>query len=426
MSDQIIKGGINHQMQGFYKTFVVKGDTDEVVWEQPEWKKNLILNNGMNQVYTNCIVDLMLYAASGVGTRPNSLDGGASTISQSGATVYMVGRTGLADFTSSNGTYAASVEAGDVIQYSNLSESFVTTVTDGFNLQVTPNYTFSTPLTFTIWKTSQTGLESEVSRSTSYLVGASYARTTQAGNVATHRRTYDFSVVGSSQTYNELGICWTGTIGDATVFSRFLLSPSITIDPGFKLRVMYDLQTTWLPITESYKTASIGNWPVAPSTNTLGTESLQSPSANKPLLISEVNSFDGSSQLSQSILDPAWTTYDSTHYASVWVSPNTTNLASFGSPSVDRSSNSYSTTVMSKAAYVNNSFYLDKTGTFTAASFNRSDLASVGLGVGSSTTTLAATTARQGMAFRFNQTQSKANTQTLSFTYRWAWTRTLA
>ena len=290
MNNQVYNG-FNQELRGFYKASVVKSDTNEIVWEQPEWKNNLILNQGMDQIYTSALVDLMTYAVAGLGSRPNSVDGGSSEITQSGANVYLNVRTGLADFTSATSTYAAAVQVGDMLKYANNSESRVTTVTDAYNLVVTPSYTFTVGQTFDVWKTSQVGIELEASRSTSYLGGSGYCGSTTVGNVVTHRRTYDFPIETSAASYNEAGVAWAAAVSPTNVFSRFLLSPAVEVGIGFKLRIAYDLQSTWLPSTPQYKTASVGGWPVSPSTNQIGTESIQK------LLTSTVQVADGASLL---------------------------------------------------------------------------------------------------------------------------------
>lgn len=408
--------GINQSFQGFYKAKVVNSTTKEVAWEG-DWTKNLILNQGMDAVYSQNIADLSLYGICGTGTRPNSISGETSQITQSGATVYLNLRTGLADFTSSNGTYAASVQVGDMLKYSDNSESRVTAVTDGFNLQVTPSYTFSTGKTFVIWKTSQVGLETETKRSNNYVVGTGNCETTTNVNVRTWRRTYDFTTETSTANYNELGVGWASS-GATNVFSRILLGSPITVDVGFNLRLVYDLVGTFTPTASVYSTASIGGWPVSPATNTIGSESLQN------FLTSTVGS-TGTTDASTAMLDPAFLTTAGPVYLSVFVSPSSSSLSNFATGS-DRSTNAgWTTSVMSKASYVASSFYVDKTGVLPVGTGNRTDLRSVGIGklVGVSTPAQAANNV---CVFLFNQTQSKNSSQTLSITYRSSWSRTLA
>lgn len=408
--------GINQSFQGFYKAAVVNSDSKEIVWES-DWMKNLILNQGMDAIYSQNLADLTLYGICGVGTRPNSISGETSEITQSGATVYLNVRTGLADFTSSNGTYAASVQVGDVLKYANSSESMVTTVTDGFNLQVTPSYTFSTGQTFAIWKTSQVGLEVESKRSANYVTGTGNCGTTSEVNQRTWRRSYDFTTETASISYNELGVGWASS-GAANVFSRILLGAPISIDSGYNLRLVYDLVGTFTPSASIYTTASIGGWPVAPATNTIGSESIQN------FLTTTVGT-SGTTDASSGVLDPAWLSGGS-FILSVFVSPSSSSLSTFATGS-DRSTNAgYTTTAMSKASYVASSYYADKTGVLPVGTGNRTDLKSLGIGRYFNTTNNPAQTTNNVCVFLFNQTQSKNSSQTLSITYRSSWARTLS
>ena len=417
------KCGINQTLQGFYKIAIVDGTTGEVKWQQEEWGKNLILNQGMDNINVSSVVDQMTYGIAGTGTRPNSSDGGTSTITQSGAGVYLFNRSGdIIDFTSSFNIYPALVQIGDVLQYVNGSQSMVTSVTDGFNLQVTPSYTITSgdAQTFAVWKTSQVGLQTELKRTNTYLGGSTNCGTTIVSNVATHRRTFDFTAEVGSVGYNEIGIGW-AVSGANTVFSRILLPSTITIDTGFQLRIIYDLQTTWTPVAEQYKTGiSIGGWPVSPSTNVYGSESIQS------FLISTVNVSDGASINTTAMLDPYFTT-DGSNILSLWASPQSSSLAAFGS-AINRSVNAgYTTTAMTKASYVANSYLIDKTGILLIGDIPRTDIRSVGLGrynAGLGYNPAAA--AYQVICYLFNQNQSKNSSQTLSFTYRWLWSRILS
>lgn len=415
MSEHIVKG-INQSFCGFYKASIVESATKKIVWES-DWKKNLILNQGMDAIYSQNIADLTLYGICGVGTRPNSISGQTSEITQSGATVYLNVRTGLADFTSSNGTYAASVQVGDVLKYANSSESMVTTVTNGFNLQVTPSYTFSTGQTFTVWKTSQVGMEVEAKRSANYVTGTGNCGTTSDVNQRTWRRSYDFTTETSSISYNELGVGWASS-GATNVFSRILLGSPIAIDSGYNLRLVYDLVGTFTPTASIYTTASIGGWPVSPATNTIGSESLQN------FLTTTVGT-SGTTDASTGVLDPAWLSGGS-FILSVFVSPSSSSLAAFATGS-DRSTNSgYTTSAMSKASYVASSYYSDKTGVLPVGTGNRTDLRSLGLGRYFSAANNPSNTTNHACVFLFNQTQSKNSSQTLSITYRSSWSRTLA
>lgn len=404
---------LNQTLKGRYKVGIVNDKTGEEAWLQEG--SNLILNNGMDEVRSRAVVNLMTYAICGTGTRNNSFASGLSAITQSGANVYLQNTSGfIPDFTSSVFGYGARAEIGDVIQYQNNSQSMIVSVLDGFNLTVTPNYTFTTPQTFNLWKTSQTTLMTEISRSNSYVGGASYCGTTYSTNYATHRRTYDFPVLNWVPiSFNEIGVGWSATVYAPTVFSRILLDPTINVPVGFRLRVMYDLQTMWAPTGSSYITASVGGWPVAPSTNTYGTQSVQQ------FLVSEVTVANGNSDTSHAFLDPYYINDGNPLYC--WVSPVSESLAAFGTY-VNRSAGASNVQPGSPAAYVNGTYIYDKTWTFPISTGN-GPMGSMGLGGGS-----AYTPSGNGQVYAivFNQSQSKNTMQTLALTFRWSWGRDLS
>ena len=417
--DNHIHIGINQNLQGFYKVGTVNPLTNEIKWQSEDFRKNLILNQGMDHIYNASIVDQMLYGICGVGTRPNNFGSGTSKISQGGTTVTLVDTSGdIIDFTSSVNAYPTLVQSGDMIIYANNSQSSVTSVTDGFHLQVSPSYTFSN-LTFTVWKTTQVGLQSEVSRSTSYLGGAGNCGTTIINNIATHLRSYEFPIQSSQTSYNELGIGW-ATLGPATVFSRILLDSPITVDAGWKLRLVYSLLTSYWPTSSIYGDASVGGWPVAPSTNTTGTQSIQK------FLISTVNTSDGISNNTNAVLDPYYVVVGG-RYFSLWASSNSSSLVSFDS-AVNRTGGTFAaaeSVQASKASYVAGSYTCDRISAITAGALSSNNLRSVGFGVGG-TGGSPGDSNYQAFCFLFNQPQTIYNTQTLSITFREQWDRVLS
>ena len=79
--NQIIAGQ-HQQAQGWVQCFVVDAATGEVVKEYPR-QKNLILNQGMDQVATNYWADCFVYCSAGIGTTPTSDDSSPTTAAQS-------------------------------------------------------------------------------------------------------------------------------------------------------------------------------------------------------------------------------------------------------------------------------------------------------------------------------------------------------
>jgi len=417
--------GINvTSLQGFYKVGVVNPETDEVKWQTDEWQKNLILNIGMNSLYNRSLVDSIAYGVSGTGTRPNSYESGTSKITQSGAIVHLSDTSGdITNFTSSN-DYSSIVQTGDMVVDSDGSRSLVTTVTNGFNLQVVPSYTYTVGRTFTLWKTSQTSLHIEVSRSATYIGGASNAGTTTVGNNVTHLRSYDFPIETSNTNYNELGLAWASS-GASTTFSRILLPSVVTANTGYKLRLIYQLQSSWFPTSSINSVASIGGW----GGDTSGTQSLQK------LLISSINVSDGTAYNTVAVTEPYFTSVGS-GYFSMFASTNSASLASFGS-AINRSVSPASYVVgllagASKAGFknpvtdltVSGAYYCDRTSV-SPGSVSVNAIRSIGFGVTGLGGTGAVNSTYQAHCFVFNQPQALLNTQTLSLTFRTSWTRIL-
>jgi hypothetical protein len=413
-----IQIGLNQTFTGYYKVGVVDPKTDSVEWKSEG--KNLILNQGMDNLYAMSVADQTAYGICGVGTRPNSIDGGSSQISQSGTVIHLSDTSGaVKDFTSSFDAYSNTCQVGDVIAFANGSQSLIQTVTNGFNLTVTPSYTFVQSQSFVVWKTSQIGLQSEISRSTSYLTGNGNCGSTfnnlGSGSII-HRRTYDFPNILQQMSYNEIGVGWTSS-GATKVFSRILINPVIVF-AGFRLRIVYDLQTQYTPTGSIFGAASIGGWPVSPATTTNGTQSVQK------FLCSYIDT-NGASQNTDAALDPYYLS-SLPSYWSIWLSTNSSSLGTFGN-AVDRTVGSYATSGANQgslAAYSLLNFFCDKTGTVLAGAAATDHVRSIGFGVEGSGKNPANST-NQAFAFVFDQAQTILSTQTLSMTFRYVWSRTL-
>lgn len=417
--------GVNQTLTGYYKVGVVSPD-GEVSWKAEG--KNLILNQGMDNIANNAIADQMTYAMCGTGTRPNSRDGGTSAISQSGATIFLNDTSGfIKDFSSSFDAYSHLCSVGDSIQWANGSQSLIlATGSNGFTLTVTPVVSYASASTFIVWKTSQVGLQTEISRSgpgisqTSYLTGTGNCGSTfnniGSGSII-HRRTYDFPLQAGQQSFNEIGVGWANT-APTTVFSRVLITP-VTVWSGFRLRIVYDLQVQYSPIISSSAVASIGGWPVSPATTLMGTSSLQ-------YFMPSYIDTSGNTIKDNAPYDPYFINESYYYWFSMFVSTNSASVQPFGF-ATDRSSNS---TVVesvgsqaSLAAYAPLSFYCDKTANITAGSLSSNSIRTVGFGVyGNGRHSYGG---QQAYVWRFNQAQTLFNTQTLSLTFRYTWTRTL-
>jgi hypothetical protein len=186
-------------LEGFYKVAIVDAEGNEI-WRQPEWRKNLILNQGMDALASFHLAEVMRYGVAGTGTRLNFITSSASSASViEGGLALNVQAGGIQDFTTTTyGGWTGCLSAGDVIQFADGTEVKVGSVS-ATSAGVTPTSTVATQ-SFTIWKTSQTGMQAEMRRGGSGIAGSSYLTGTgNCGSSTTlnrinYLRTYDFAL----------------------------------------------------------------------------------------------------------------------------------------------------------------------------------------------------------------------------------------
>ena len=101
---------------------------------------------------------------------------------------------------------------------------------------------------FTIWETSQIGLQAEIHRvgPSNFFSGVGYCGTTIVGTTSQNRRTWDFNYETSSVSFTEVGVGWAAS-GNNTIFSRVLLPSPVTINNAQKMRLIYELDITVSP-----------------------------------------------------------------------------------------------------------------------------------------------------------------------------------
>ena len=166
-----IKAGFAHTLEGSFKLSVIDAKTNEIIREQSEFQRNLILNDGMNLVATYQYTDLITYCIAGTGTRVNKvqINGGSSTVSQTGTSVVLDPVS--PGFTDPLSGYSQVLEVGDVIVFDVGSGGVNDVMVVGPILGngCTVNKSAIIPsTTFTIWKTSQKFLQNEVKRAWRY------------------------------------------------------------------------------------------------------------------------------------------------------------------------------------------------------------------------------------------------------------------
>lgn len=466
------EAGLNLRFAGAYRVQVVDAETKEIVSDYG-WHKNLILNTGMDAVASQLIPELMRYGVAGTGSRPNCLTASTSQITQSGYYIslqtigdwqtftqsvvsrpdgmYYYTQSGVA-VTDATMSYTSSISRGDVIVDENMSQSTVVGVSGSF-LSVDTSYTYSTPISFSVWKTSQGRLQGEISRSGTYYQGSSSlvgwncgtewssSLTNYTTSIAVHRRTWDFTVENQSRSYTEVGTSWDNTRFNPC-FSRVLLPQTVSISPNQQLRLTYDLMAIFGPYSPQYSTASITGWPVAPSMTTIGTQSLQSfitsyvqtnGSSNGPVGYGNVYP-----------LDPAAPCTGIGYYTSanccVWVSEDSRSLNTSSVILVPGNSQAVTRTAIAAldsglhyaagtiGTYTNGSYTQLKYGTLSIYQGVSNNIRSMGFGgTGNVNGYLTHDPAGAGqcMVFVFDQPQVKTNLQTLTLQWKWTWDRVI-
>jgi hypothetical protein len=427
-----INGEIGITLQGRYKTAVVDGVNGVEVWRQPEWSKNLILNQGLDALATMTIANSFEYGVAGTGIRFNSVLGGDSSGSCINGYFYLtpVG-AGIQDLnaTTYGGWVGGVLSGGDVIKFADNTE--VTVVTPGAISASISSTTTVQSQSFTIWKTSQTGLQTEVKRAGAgrfgTVTGTSYFTTdngcyavTSSVNVVTYQRTYDFAIETTTRNYTEVGVAWdTDNSPSTSTFARMLLPVAVQVSGSQRLRLIYNLKVAFSPESASYvSNPPISGWPVSPAATTDITQSIQA-------MIGSVKFFsylnnDATSISDFATLEPSTSGF----YCSFWGSTNSQSLIQLGSGSViSRATTAYETS-STKETYTAGSYRMVKYATWPRWVLNHTDLNTFGFGVTFSGLVSYATSG-QAFAIRFNQSQSKFSTEELTMKYLWTWNRVL-
>lgn len=442
---------VGNKLSGKYKIAVIDKD-ENVVWEMKDWAKNLILNQGMEALSPGSLptrnvsyADAFVLASMGTGTRYNSIPvgltgGGEGSGSCSTTTfTFTPGVSGLTNITASAGNgYASAASIGDMIQFSGSGEEIrVTAIGINNTLTVTPSTTVTPAKPFTIWKTSQIGLQASVHTvglNNSYINGANYnGVVTVPGYGVQERRTWDFAYETSSVVVSEVGVGWSTngnnysfTAVPASVFSRVLLPTTTSLASGQKLRLIYELDIAIYPNSNSSSisgigfglpfTASIGGsnpWPVSPSGSTVisssgGYYNIQTYNISFP----DVN---GTSNQSSGYLEPS-------KNVNLFWSDSAALLLGSGNGSNNRqgAGGTYDVILATPDPYTALSFSCTKTGVFAAAqgSFNIRSFGIQNSNAGGPTS--------QTLACLFFQPQQKTTVQTLSLTFQYTWGRVLA
>lgn len=356
--------------------------------------KNLILDQLLNKLLQDSPnvswSEASLYCAVGTGTTPTYTDSGAITATTAGSSTTVT----------ASGSIFTADHVGQLIKFDSGEERYIASQT-GTACVVTVPVNITAPTLFTIWAVNQTGLASESKRTNTYLTGTGNCGRTQASNVFTYRRTYDFSAEVGNVNYTELGVSESGTVA-ANLNTRTLISGgTVSVLIGQQLRVIYDLVVTFTPASSTPGNWAITGWPVAPSTTTDGDYICCNPANNAPNMNTSgaVLFVDSWPYRCSSPINPSATLGTSSV------------LPTFGSDYSPGTSVSSNTNTVS--AYTAGTFYRDGQSVFNLTTGNRTDWRGIAHG------------STSGLVFVFDEAQTKASTHTLTVRSRMTVGRTL-
>lgn len=305
--------------RGQFKVQVIDSKTGVVVKDTP-WRKNLILNSGMNIIATYVWADAMRWASAGTGTDANYEDSGAGTAA--------CDASGNVTFTSY--TLSASREGAIILWDTGEQGRIVSGSGSSCVVTPAPGGTGIADGAFTLFRAERTTLVTPRVGAYGYTGTclANYPNTfsSLAGNILTLRRTFEFPAEGSSVTYGEVGVHPVNGNG-ATCFSRMTIPGTISLVTDQQLRLIYQLILTIAPVNAVQTgTMSVSGWPVSPATTTNVKWALWGVGMSSVLSTGATNPFGMDTQglaNEPSICSATWP---------LWISPNRAGYASWSWP----------------------------------------------------------------------------------------------
>lgn len=180
-----------------------------IAWER-DWKRNLILDAGLDMVAVNRWAQCTAFCHIGTGTNPFQRDSGTTTISVSSLVA-----------TASAGYFEAA-DVGRLLKLDSGEEYYIASYTDTthVNLVAGPDAAASEG---TVWYVNRTVLQTEVKRTQTCRTSTGDNLTSYDGVLRqfTHRRSHLFTAEVGAVTYREIG--W-GPADNTLLFSGLVLS----------------------------------------------------------------------------------------------------------------------------------------------------------------------------------------------------------
>ncbi|WP_043582120.1 hypothetical protein [Geminisphaera colitermitum] len=220
-----------------YKISVLNPDGTEEL-RQP-WKKNLILDNGLNALVENYHWDDVIRAAVvGTGTTPTRRDSGNIAFTQTGNTVK------------ASAAFFSNEDVGRLLKLDTGEEMRIQAVADTVTASVDIARELPAPAKGTIWYVNQTGLTAETMRTDVYGTGGDDNTVNIVDNQLVRKRTFIFNAVTTQVTLHEVGWSWNYYQSSNSLFGRDVLEGGgVTLVPGQQLKVVLNLYIALSPLS---------------------------------------------------------------------------------------------------------------------------------------------------------------------------------
>lgn len=350
------------------------------------WKRNLILDQGLDSIAVRTWPEAFSHAVVGTGTDPTKRDSGAITFTRAGTTV-----------TASAGFFELQDE-GRLLKFDSGEEMYIVTFTSTTEVEVDTSGALAAS-EGTVWYVNQTGLAAESKRTNIYGTNSGdNGSTWELGSLWRMKRTFIFSAEAGSVNYREIGWSHTATVA-ANLFGRDLLAGGgVNLVAGQQLKVEVELTVTLSPVTSTPYANVITGWTQD------GAAGIEDSRVWKVGSAGGLDSGTGDN-LRPSAVSLPWS-----------LSTSAAALRDADPSNQDLSPSTHATITLSGEAYVSGTFSRKFSGTYAVGAGNRTDWRSMGIGQDGG-----------GGQFRTQfrvllnavETKDSDHTLTIEFTYSW-------
>lgn len=369
-----------------YETFVLNPDGSVASHRKP--KRNLIYDQGLNQVATNVWAECFRNVAVGTGTNPTKRDSAATTFTRAGNAV------------SSSANFFEATDVGRLLKWDTGEEAYIATFVDAQNVTTISSGTIAAAQG-TIYYVNDTGLQNETMRTNTCTNNAGDCGTTFGVDTYTHKRTFLFPAVGAPVTLREIG--WSPNAGaGANLFGRDLIpGAGDALLTGQQYKVVVRLFITISPVTQVAQ-SDVGNNGYNTAGNAIHEYILSAYSGvnSSGATTNPTKGLEPSSQSEMNIFSASPT---------LLASPSFT----------DQNSGGHGEKQLTNAAYTNGNFYMDSSTTYAVTEANGTHY---GFFFGSDP---GGNATNRCFSQKFTAPQTKDNLHTLKITLRKSWQRVL-